>query len=77
MDIINIPGAYLHIDIYEHEIILLEGSLEEMMSLIYKNMYSKFVVINSKGGSILYVKIQKALYGLLGGELLLYKMLEK
>ena len=63
MDIINIPGAYLHIDIYEHVIILLEGSLEEMMSLIYKNMYSKFVVINSKGGSILYAKMQKAIYG--------------
>ena len=46
--IINIPVAYLLIDIYEHINMLLKGSLEEMMSLIYKNMYSKCVVINIK-----------------------------
>ena len=65
MDVIDIPGAYLQADTDEHVIMLLKGSLVDLMAMIDPNLYRKFVVINSKGESMLYVKIQKVRYALL------------
>ena len=56
---------------------LLKVRLAELMTMIQTNLYRKFVIINRKGEIILYVKLQKALYGLLRSSLLFYKMLVK
>ena len=45
------------------------------MAMIGPNVDRKYVTINSKGLSVLYDKLLKALYGLLNSALLLYKNL--
>ena len=58
-------------------IVLLKGRLAYLMAIIDPNLYSKFVIINRKGEIMLYVQIQKALYGLLGSKLSFYDILLK
>ena len=48
VEIIDIPGAYLHCDMDEHVIMLLKGRSEEMMAMFDPNLYMKFVIITSK-----------------------------
>ena len=55
MVIIEKPGAYLHVDTYEHVVMLFKVRLAEMMSVINPNMYRTFLIINSKGGIMLYI----------------------
>jgi hypothetical protein len=47
------------------------------MVKIAPNIYRKFISIDNKGNSILYVKLQKALYGCLRSALLFYLNLVK
>jgi hypothetical protein len=54
---------------------LFKGRVAELMALIEPKLYRKYVFTNSKGESMLYVKLQKALYGLLRSALLFYKKL--
>ena len=49
--------------------------MPDPVSMIYQKLYIKFVIINSKGESMFYIKIQKALYALLRTVLLFYKMM--
>ena len=44
---------------------LLKDRLADLMAVIDPKMYRKFFIINRKGGIMLYVKIQKGVYGLL------------
>ena len=74
MAIIDIPGAYLHANIYEHVIMLLQGSLAELMAIIDPNLYIKFVIINIKRESMFYIKIQKAIYDFHRSVLLFYNI---
>ena len=62
--IIDIPCVYLPANTEEHVILLIQGMLVDLISMIYPKLYINFVIINSKGESMLYVKIQKSLYGL-------------
>ena len=50
----------------------LQGKLAERMVKVDCNIYRKFVSTYSKENVILYVKIQKALYGMLKYALLFY-----
>ena len=77
MAIIDITGAYLHDDKDEHIIILLKVRLAYLMEMIEPKLYRKFFIINIKGGIMLYIKIQKALYGFLRSALFLYKIIVK
>ena len=77
MAIIYIPGTYLHVNTDEHVIMLIKVRLADLMTMIYQNLYRKFVIIKRKGESTMYVKIQKALYGLLRRALFFCKMLVK
>ena len=76
MAIINILGAYLHVNMDERFIMLLNDMLENLVEMIYPKLYRKFLIINSKGWIMLYVKIHKAIYGLLRSAFF-YKMLVK
>jgi hypothetical protein len=71
----NIPGAFLHADVDKDITMVLKGRLAELMVQVAPNLYRKYITVDKKGTAILYVKMQKALYGLLRSALLFYKKL--
>ena len=75
--VVDLPGAYLSADMDDEEEVLmvLRGPLAELMALTAPQVYRKFVTVDANGRQILYVKLQKALYGLLKSALLFYRKL--
>ena len=73
--IFDILGAFWHALTDEDVLMLLEGPLAELMVKVGPSLYRKYVTTNSKGKSQLYVKIHKALYGMLRSALLFYRKL--
>ena len=71
----DIPGAFLHADVDEDITMVLKGRLAELMVQVAPNLYRKYITVDRKGTAILYVKMQKALYGLLRSALLFYNKL--
>jgi hypothetical protein len=69
----NIPGAFLHSDSDEDITMILKGRLAELMVQVAPNLYRKYISVDKKGMAILYIKMQKAIYGLLRSALLFYK----
>ncbi len=68
----DILGAFLHADVEEDITMVLKSRLAELMVQVAPNLYRKYITVNRKGTAILYVKMQKALYGLLRSALLFY-----
>ena len=58
-------------------IMVLKGELADMMVQIAPKVYRKYIAADRKGTPILYVKLQKALYGLMRASLLFYRKLRK
>ena len=54
---------------------LLRCPLAELMVMVETKLYRKFVTYGSKGVALLYVKMNKTLYGLLKSALLFYEKL--
>ena len=52
---------------------LLRGRLAEIMVQVNLSMYHKYVTYSSNGQAMLYVRLSKALYGMLVAALLFYK----
>jgi hypothetical protein len=73
----DIPSAFVNTDVDEDMLMVLKGELVEMMVQIAQQVYRKFVTVDRKGTPILYVKLQKALYGLMQASLLFYRKLRK
>ena len=71
----DIPGTFLHADVDEDIAMVLKGRLAELMVQVAPNLYRKYITVNRKGTAILYVKMQKALYGFLRSALLFYNKL--
>ncbi len=71
----DIPGAFLHADSDKDITMILKGRLAELMVKVAPNLYRKYISVDAKGSAILYVKMQKAIYGLLRSALLFYKKL--
>jgi hypothetical protein len=71
----DIPGAFLHADLDEDITMVLKGRLAELMVQVAPNLYRKYISVNRKGKAILYMKMQKAMYGLLRSALLFYRKL--
>jgi len=71
----NVPSAFVNTNVDEEVIMVLKGELAEMMIQIAPNR--KYVSVDKKGTKILYVKLQKALYGLMQASLLFYWKLRK
>jgi hypothetical protein len=68
----DILGAFLHADVKEDiTIMVVKGRLAKLMVQVMSNLYRKYITVDRKGTAILYVKMQKALYGLLRSALLL------
>ena len=71
----DIPGAFLHADSGEDVTMILKGKLAELMVQVVPTLYRKYIMVDKRNKPILYVRLQKALYGLLRSALLLYKKL--
>ena len=71
----DLPGAYLNTDNNEETIMLLEEKLAELMVQVDPKLYQKYITTSKKGEAMLYVRLSKALYGLLQSALLFYKKL--
>ena len=72
----DLPNAFLHADNKEKTLMLLKGKLAELMVQIDQKMYQKYVITSVKGEPMLYVRLSKALYGLLQSASLFYKKLQ-
>ena len=75
MATLDIPRAYIHTEMDEDVIIFLEGALYEIMVKVVPKIYRKCVIMSRKGKPLLYVKMKKALYGLLRSALLFHRKL--
>ena len=73
--ILDIANAFLHAENDERILMLLRGKLAEMMVKIDPSLYRKYVTFSQKGVPMLYVRLSKALYGMLRAALLFYKQL--
>ena len=69
------PGAFLHTESDENVLMVLRGELAEIMKHISPQIYRPYVKMDKKGTPILYVRLNKAMYGLLRSILLLYRKL--
>ena len=73
--VMDLPGAFLHADCNDHVIMRFQGRLAELMAMAAPTVYRKYITINARGEPTLFVKLQKALYGMLKSALLFYKKL--
>ncbi len=73
----DITSAFINMDLDKDVLMVLKDELAEMMMQIVPQVYQKYVKVNKKGTKVLYVKLQKALYGLMRTSLLFYKKLRK
>ena len=71
---INIPGAFLHADNKDYVIMKMVGTLAELMVKTNPKMYRQYIVLE-KERSVLYLQLQKALYGMMKNALLFYRKL--
>ena len=61
----------MHVDINEPLLMRLDGTMDAMMTKVSPSIYRKYISM-SNGKLVLYVKLQKALYGTLQAVLLLW-----
>ncbi len=73
---IDIPGAFLHADNEDYAVMKMNGVLAELMVKMDPKIYPKYVTIE-KGRQVLYLRLQKALYGMMKSALLFYRKLIK
>ncbi len=71
----NIPGAFLHANSGEDITMILKRRLAKLMVQVVPNLYRKYISVDRRRMAILYVKMQKTIYGLLRSVLLFYKKL--
>ena len=71
---IDIPGAFLHADNDDYVIMRMTGTLAELMAKTDPKLYRKYLSVE-KGKKVLYLRLQKALYGMMKSALLFYRKL--
>ncbi len=71
----DIPGVFLHTDLDKDITMILKWRLAELMVQVAPNLYRKYISVNRRATAILYVKMQKVIYGLLRSALLFYMKL--
>jgi hypothetical protein len=72
--LIDIPGAFLNAYNDKDMIMLLKRCLAELMVQVDPQLYCKYIIQDKKNQPHLYVKLTKAIYGLLKSALLFYQM---
>jgi hypothetical protein len=53
----------------------LDGILAELMVQVDPKLYRKYITTNTKGKPVLYVELEKAVYGMMKNALLFYRKL--
>lgn len=71
---VDIPGAYLSVDMDELVYVRFRGVMAEILQQIDPGKYKKYTV-TEKGKPVIYAALNKALYGTLRGSLLFWKKL--
>ena len=61
----DVPSAFVNTEVDGDVIMVLKGDLADMMVQIAPEVYRKYITTDMKGTRALYVKLQKALYGLM------------
>jgi hypothetical protein len=67
---IDIHGAFLNAYNDKETFMLLKGRLAELMVQVNPNLYQKYIIYDKNNQTLLYVKLFKAIYGLLKSALL-------
>ena len=70
-----IDNYFLHTENDEYVLMLIGGKLAELLVKVNPKLYIKYVITSKQGVSMLYVKLTKALYGILRSAMLFYKKL--
>ena len=73
--VIDAANAFLQAHNDKTVLMLLRGKLAEMMVRIDPSLYREYTTYSDKGIPMLYVRLNKALYGMLQAALLFYKEL--
>ncbi len=71
---VDIPGAFLHADNKDFVIMKMVGTLAKLMVKTNPKFYRQYVILE-KGTSVLYLQLQKSLYGMMKSALLFYRKL--
>ena len=74
MYVVDISGSFLIVDMYKEVNMVLWGRLSELMVKTDPSIYRNFSTIEN-GHMVLYVKLQKEMYGCLKRVLLFYEKL--
>ena len=76
--VVDIPNAFVQTDMdgEQRVIMKMRGKLAELLVKVAPEVYRNYVVLE-RGQSVLYVELQKALYGMLKSALLFYWKLRK
>ena len=61
---IDIPGAFLHATNDDYVVMRMNGTLAELMAKTDPKLYRKYLT-DEKGKKVLYLRLQKALYGMM------------
>jgi hypothetical protein len=69
--------VFVNTDVDENVLMVLKGELAEMMVHIAPQIYLKYITVDRKRSLLIYVKLQKAMYGLMRLSLLFYRKLRK
>ena len=68
----DVPGAFMQVDIDEVVHVRLEGALAELLTKVDPALYTEYLV-KENGTTILYIQLDKALYGTLSASMLFWK----
>ena len=68
----DIPSAFVNTEVDKDVLMVLKEDLADMMVQIAPQVYRKYITVDRKRTPIMYVKLQKALYGLMRASLLFY-----
>ncbi len=71
----DVPSAFVNTDVDEDVLMVLKGELATMLLEIAPQTYRPYITQDRKGQPLLYVKLKKALYGLMRASLLFYRKL--
>jgi hypothetical protein len=61
----DVLSPFVNMDVDNNMLMVLKGELAEMMVHIAPQIFQKHTTVDKKGLAILYMKLQKALYGLM------------
>ena len=73
--IVDVPGAFLHADMNDTVHMKINGDMAQMLVDIAPDIYGDMISKNKSGEPILYVRLEKALYGTLQAALLFWEKL--